>query len=198
MGTNYALTVTTEPTIEPVTLEEAKRQCRVTHDAEDSLIEGYITTARQVAERYTNRAFITTTFAYRRDSFPVEFRLPRAPLASVTTIEYVDTAGDTQELSSEVYSLDKYQEPGRISEAHGQQWPTARGINNAVIVTYVAGYGATAATVPQGFKDAIMILVNHLYENRDIIVTGTIVSKIPISAISLLDGYVVYTSGDKE
>ena len=116
----------------------------------------------------------------------------------MTTIQYVDTAGDTQTLSSSVYNVDIYQEPGRISEAYGQQWPTTRIINNAVIVTYVAGYGATAATVPQGIKDAIMILVNHLYENRDIIVTGTIVSKIPMSAISLLDGYVVYTSGDKE
>ena len=197
MGAHYALTVTTEPTIEPVTLEEAKTQCRVTDDAEDSLIEGYITSARQVAERYTNRAFINTTYAYRRDSFPVEFHLPRAPLSSVTTIQYVDTAGDTQTLSSSVYNVDIYQEPGRISEAYGQQWPSARGINNAVIVTYVAGYGATAATVPQGIKDAIMILVNHFYGNRGLFVS-TPINTIPMSAMSLLDGYVVYTSGDKE
>lgn len=40
--------------IEPVTLEDAKKQCRVEYDTDDELISGYITAARQWAEGFLN------------------------------------------------------------------------------------------------------------------------------------------------
>lgn len=43
---------------EPVTLEEAKEWMRVTHDDEDSLIQGLIVAAREYCETYTEQVFL--------------------------------------------------------------------------------------------------------------------------------------------
>ena len=45
-----AVRVTTEPTIEPVTLAEAKLQARIDSDGDNLLIESLISTARKQAE----------------------------------------------------------------------------------------------------------------------------------------------------
>ena len=42
------------PIIEPVTLAEAKAQCRVEYDTDDELLSSYITAARQWAEGFAN------------------------------------------------------------------------------------------------------------------------------------------------
>ena len=43
-----------EPWLEPVSLAEAKAQLRVEFDADDALIAGYITAAREVCESFLN------------------------------------------------------------------------------------------------------------------------------------------------
>ena len=46
------------PVIEPVTLQEAKQHCRVDCDADDELICGYITAAREWAESFLNKPLV--------------------------------------------------------------------------------------------------------------------------------------------
>lgn len=43
---------------EPVTLAEAKAQCRVEFDTDDELISGYITAARQYVENFLNKPLV--------------------------------------------------------------------------------------------------------------------------------------------
>lgn len=43
---------------EPVTLAEAKAQCRVEFDTDDQLISGYITAARQYVEKFLNKPLV--------------------------------------------------------------------------------------------------------------------------------------------
>ena len=43
---------------EPVTLEEAKVQCRVEFDTDDELISVYITAARQYVEKFLNKPLV--------------------------------------------------------------------------------------------------------------------------------------------
>ena len=44
---------------EPVTLNEAKAQCRVEHNADDDLIQSYITAAREYCEDFLNTKLVS-------------------------------------------------------------------------------------------------------------------------------------------
>lgn len=187
MSEHYRYRRTVEPTIEPVTLEDFKAHARVDYDDQDTVITNQITAARLYCEEYLQRSFITTTWALTMDAFPCddEIELQRANLIAVSSITYVDTNGTTQTLSSSNYRVDAYGEPPRIEPAYGYYWPMTRNVSNAVTVTFTAGYGATAASVPQSIKQAILLLANHWYENREP-VSQQSMAPIPMTIESLL------------
>lgn len=68
--------------------------------------------------------------------------------------------------------MDDKSEPGWIVPAYGYSWPSTRDDVNAVIVTYVAGYGANAAAVPLPIKQWILLALGTMFDNREIEVTG--------------------------
>jgi uncharacterized phiE125 gp8 family phage protein len=160
---------TTPATSEPVTRPEARLHCHITDTEQDSVVDALITAAREYCERTTSRQFVNATWKEYFDSFPAdEIRLGRWPLSTVNSIKYVDADGNTQTWTDTLYEYDTNAEPPRIKPAYNQSWPTIRsGIYNAVTVEFVAGYGATAASVPKHFKQAIMLLVGHWYEHRE-------------------------------
>ena len=162
-----SLVITVEPAEEPVTTAEAKDHMRVDTSDDDTLIDGLITASRLYAENYTNRAFVTQTLAVRLDAFPAsQINLPRAPAASVTSIQYIDGDGATQTWSSANYTVDAYSKPARVLPVYDEDFPSTRAEIDAVTVTFVAGYGGASA-VPEGLKLAIKTLVGHWYENRE-------------------------------
>lgn len=144
------LTAVAGPLAEPISLAEAKAHLRETTAANDSLITALIAAAREYAETFTGRALVTRTLDLRLDDWPAtgSIWLPRAPLRSVSSITYVDTAGDTQTWSSSLYTVDLYSQPGRIEPAYGETWPSVRDQMNAVKVRFICGYATkfTAAT----------------------------------------------------
>ena len=54
-----SLTRSAGPVVELVSLADAKAHCRVDTDADNALIVGYITTAREWVEDYIDRALVT-------------------------------------------------------------------------------------------------------------------------------------------
>ncbi|MBQ9388560.1 MAG: phage gp6-like head-tail connector protein [Synergistaceae bacterium] len=58
------------PITEPVTLQEAKRHCRIDHDTEDELITTYITAAREWAEGFLNVQLVPSD----ENSDPIEVK----------------------------------------------------------------------------------------------------------------------------
>ena len=158
--------VTTAPASEPITTAEAKSQLRIDSSDEDTLVDNYITVARQTLETLMRRAFVTQTITLKYDSFPSRIRLPRPPSTSVTSITYVDTDGATQTWDSANYVLASQVEPASIQPAYDVDYPNTRTQPNAVTVTYVAGYGS-ASDVPESIRLAIRLLVGSYYENRE-------------------------------
>lgn len=161
------LVVTVQPTIEPLTVAEVATHLRTSADPE---LAAYIIAARQYCETYTRRSFITRTLRYTLDQFPTcesYLALPRPNLLTVTSVQYVDTNGDTQTFSSSDYSVDTASLPGRIILDYGVSWPSTRCQPNAVTVTYTAGYGATTDAVPESIKQAMKLLIGDWYENRE-------------------------------
>ena len=183
------LTISSEPSIEPVTVDEAKDHMRVDHESEDGYISSLIVAARLHAQMVTRRAFITQTWVYYLDTFPSEIQIYLPPLQSVSSITYVDVDGVTQTLGTSIYTVDTDSEPGLIYEAYNQSWPSIRTVEKSITITYVAGYGTTASTVPEGIRQAMLILISHWYENREPFIVGTSLAPVPLTIDALLAPY---------
>lgn len=162
------IVVSVAPTKEPLDANDAKAWGRIDHDEEDSVVEQAIRAAREEFEHLTERSLITQTCILYMDKFPTrEIELRRPPVQSVTSIQYIATDGTTTTLSSSNYVTDLKTTPPRIFPAFGLSWPTTRSETpNAVIVTFVAGYGAATA-VPEDIKTAIRTRVAQRFRCRE-------------------------------
>jgi uncharacterized phiE125 gp8 family phage protein len=188
-----ALSLVTAPVAEPITTAVAKLHCRVDHSTDDALIDTLCGAARDVFETGTRRKCITQTWDMKLDRFPCwdePIVLPFAPVASVTSVTYVDTNGDTQTWSSSYYTTDLPTGPqamlGRIVPAYQQDYPQTRDVINAVTVRFVVGYGSAGTSVPAGMLAGMKLLIGHWYENRQSVITGTIATEIPQAVETLM------------
>lgn len=188
-----SLTISVEPADEPVSLGELKDHLRIDGGADDSALTIYGKAARIGAERYQNRQHITATWIYNLESFPLsEIVIPRPPLQSITSIQYVDTAGSTQTWASANYQVDIKSIPGRVKPVATSSFPTIQSdVYNAVTVTFKAGYGDAASSVPDSTRDAIMMWAAKLYEFREDIVAGVTITEVPDSIRPMLDAELV-------
>lgn len=188
------LTLLQAPSGEPVTLDEAKAQCRIDADitAEDALINALITAARRQAEQITGRALLTQRWRMSMERFPagcLKLRFP--PLVSVESITYLDADGVRQTLVESDRQLINDELVGRIVPAYGKTWPSCRVVPGSVLVDFTVGYG-NASAVPQDIKHWILLTVATLFAQREALVTGTIVAEIPRALWErLLDPYLV-------
>ena len=145
----------TAVTAEPVSLQEARLQCKVDSDdtTHDAVLLSLITAAREFAEHYTGRALAPQTLELALDEFPDVITLPMPPVASITSINYTDTAGDEQTLAADQYSLSLYGDSRLVTPAYGVTWPSTQAIPDAVRVKYVTGY----TNCPRAVKAALLL-----------------------------------------
>jgi uncharacterized phiE125 gp8 family phage protein len=64
---------------------------------------------------------------------------------------------------------------------------------NAVTITYICGYGATSASVPESARHAMRLLISDWYNQREDTITGTIVNSLPMGVEALLWQDRIYT-----
>lgn len=169
---DYVLDITTQPTVEPVTVAQAKQHCRVLDAYEDDQFEAWIPAARKLVEQRTSRALTTTTFTLTACSFPSGrvIELPRSPLLSVVAVRYYDEDNAQQTFSSSNYRVVTPDERhGWLELDQDASWPALYDRTDAVEIEFTAGYGATADDVPAALKQAVLILVDHFYNNRSAI-----------------------------
>lgn len=165
----YQYVRTTAPTLEPLTIADAKAQIRSVQNQEDGLIDAYVKAARQAAEDYLGRGLLTQTWTLALSDFVNVIPLPMAaPLASVTSVKYYDTDNVQQTLSATVYDVDTTSRPGRIALKTGQSWPAVNSLRrvNRIEIAYVVGYTA-APLIPAAILQGIRMYVALLETNRD-------------------------------
>jgi uncharacterized phiE125 gp8 family phage protein len=181
--------IVTPPNAEPVSLEEAKLHVRADGDAEDSLIEGIITSAREYCETYTRRALATQTVEAYLDAFPrTEYiELPRPPLQSVVSVVCKDIAGsETTLVENEDYLVDLESSIGSIVLPYGKNWPSVTSYPiNPIKIRLTAGY-STGIPIPKMVKQAMLLLIGHWYANREAVLTGSISKELEFSVRTLL------------
>jgi uncharacterized phiE125 gp8 family phage protein len=90
-------------------------------------------------------------------------KLPYASVSSVTSITTYDDSNAATVVSSASYRLDT---GGNVILNDGYTWPTNLRDRDAVRVIYVAGYGASGASVPAPINHAIKMTVAAMYDGR--------------------------------
>ncbi len=195
-ASSFGLTRTVEPTVNALTVEEFKAHARIDAADEDPLYtDVFVPAAIKWCEEQIERAFVTQTWQMTMDEFESStaiIELLRPELISVTSFAYVDTSGDSQTLVENTdFIKSTSSHKGRLQPVFGLVWPDARKQIDAITITYTAGFGATAASVPGDIKMAIAMLAAHWNENREAVLTGVVSKEIELSVTSLLSHYQV-------
>tara|TARA_R100000655_G_scaffold83884_1_gene123489 strand:+ start:1042 stop:1704 length:663 start_codon:yes stop_codon:yes gene_type:complete len=206
------LTISTAWSETAITLAEAKTHLRIDGSEDDTYLNALISTAQFTAEKYTGRAITNQTLKLGLDGLPYAddnkyypegfftapdinrslgyIVLPRPPLVSVTHFKYYDEDNTATTFATSNYHVDTQTEPGRLVLKRGKTFPSASDLRtaNAYEITYVAGYGSSRDDVPTPIKQAIKLLVAHLFENREA-VTDKSANGIPYTISGMLDPY---------
>lgn len=203
---------TTAPAADPVTAAELQTFLRETSTTlPDAEASAFIEEARQLIEQYTGLALITQEWRLSLDRWPAgkaewwdgvrdgsiadlygpqsasDVALPRYPLQSVDSVTVYDEAGnDTAVIVANVFDVDTYQTPGRMTLKRGATWPIALRANNAIQIIYTAGYGDAASDVPAALKRAVKQVAAALYASRG---DGCSPDDALAGAQSMLDAY---------
>ncbi|WP_345969637.1 head-tail connector protein [Sulfurimonas sp. HSL1-6] len=160
------LVLKTSPSGQVVSTAEAKAHLNVLHGDDDAYIDTLIAVATEQAEEITGRQFLTATYELYMDDLPLSFELPKPPMASVTSVEYIpDGEAVFSTLDAALYLVGK----GDVTEIvrhPDATYPDVENIIDGVRVTFVCGYGASA-DVPAPIKHWIKKRVATMYEMRE-------------------------------
>ena len=161
--------IVTRATALPLTLDEAKKHLEIatTDTAHDEHISALVSDARDQWERDTDSVTTYQTWRIKTDGIEDGYKLPKTPVSSITSITYYDVSNALQTLATSVYELDTSRNEIRLK--YQQQWPSVASRWDAITVTYVCGYGADGRYVPGVAKRAMLLLVGHYFENRDML-----------------------------
>jgi uncharacterized phiE125 gp8 family phage protein len=163
-----ALRLVTAPAVTPIDLAEAKAHCRVYYNDDDSYLTTLIAAAVGLvdAQGMLGRCMINQTWAEYFPNAPGEVRLSMTPFASLTSVKFLDDAGVYQTATLANFETYRSGEFVYLRPKEGSEWPEADIRKDAYEITYVAGFGATATSVPAGLRHAIKMIVGYWYANR--------------------------------
>lgn len=164
----------------PVPYAMVTQHLRVEADAEPlevALVESYIDSAVEWAEKFTRRSLLLQQYRLTLPSAGQEICLPQPPLHDVSRVEV-----DGVDLEPDAYEV-------RTHDSEGNEaWPGAvilkQPPSGEVVVEYQAGY--SEATLPRRIQQAVLLTVGHWYENRQEVSMGVNPLKVPMAAEALL------------
>ncbi len=97
----------------------------------------------------------------------------KRPFQSVSQIQIRDVTSAFSTLDPTTYYSEVSENMGRISRKPGTIWPPIpANMLGAIEVTFLCGFGTTAAAVPADLLASIKMLVSHWHENREPISTS--------------------------
>ena len=140
---------------EPVTLAEAKAQCRVDHTDDDTLITRLTKVAREMIEARTGVLTRAQTIEITYQGFSDPFCLPRAPISAVTSLTYGD-------VEIEDFRFGAVLSVPLLRPALLARWPVT--LENVVIL---ATGGYADGEVPERLRHAMLIQTADWYANRE-------------------------------
>lgn len=161
----YSQIITQDPLDALLTLDEAKKQCRVTHTFDDDLITAFIPVAAELAQAYTNRILSPATVVSVVEQYYPEVQLPFGDVTTINTVE-IDGVVTTD------FEFEPVTQKVTVNASYGK-----------LKVNYDCGF----VTLPKAVKQAMLLTISTLYNNRENFVTGVTIAKLPQTSEMLLN-----------
>jgi len=179
------------PALEPVTADSFRAYVKAdagTVSDEEALL--YISQAREFIEELSGIAMIQQVWLLTLDRWPgyVEqwwdgvremattelesgtprvLGFPRYPLISVSSVKvYDEESVETTVNLAQTFDVDTDSRPGRFALKRGRVWPTATRSVNAIMIEYIAGFGADATAVPAGLSIGANVTCGRRIKNQ--------------------------------
>ena len=186
-----SLVLTSGPSVEPITLAEAKAHLRVEQTAEDALIGSLIITSRLHIETALGLALITQGWSYFIDRWPKsrDIILPLRPVQAINAIRIYADDTTYVTLPAGTFALDGAGLPARVVRTASATPSNPARASGGIEFALTAGFGATPAAVPAPIRQALLLLVAHWFEHRDPIEIGSAETRIPAVVSDLLAPY---------
>ena len=186
------LDVRTYHDTEIVSTADLKEHLRITFSDDDDYIDSFESAAVRRLEDFTNLFLLETNLNQFGNTFEDLNILYKSPMLSETpTIQYIKD-GAFVTLAASNYEVIAAIKPPRIYASNSGTIPTADDVFQAWKISYTVGY-ASASAIPAPLIQAIKIMVADMYENRQSVIVGKIVSEIPKTAEYLMMPYKVQT-----
>lgn len=183
----------TPPLVEPVSLVDAKLHLKVDTDADDTLISNLIVTARQHIETMTQSVLINQTWRiyFDRWSPDNQMLLPVRPITSVILLKTFSDQDVPSTIDPSHYYADLVSSSPKLILRSSRTWAKPQRVANGIEIEVIAGFGSSASDVPHPLKQAVLILLAHWYENRQIECAGLPAKDLGSALQSLLRPYKV-------
>lgn len=172
-----------------ISLVEAKAQCRVLHEDEDTYIADLIDAAQDwiAGEKsWLGRGVVEQEWELTLSAFPDgRVDLPRPPLVSVDGVFYTPSGGGAEVEITTFRTINAAMaDGGYILPAKNTEWPETDNEPGSVRVAFTTGF----ATVPPAIKHAMLLMVGHWYKNREAASEANM-SDLPFAVDALLYPY---------
>ena len=161
----YNYKITQAPINKPITLQEAKDHLRVDGNDFDLQISQLIDTATSFCELHTGRTLINTTYKAFLDYLPyckTEIFINRSILQSIISFQYYNNNVLT-EIDNSLYYITESNEYSSI--IFNSNSLIADNRKQAIVISFIAGYGADSSFVPSQLKSGLLSHVASLFEN---------------------------------
>lgn len=142
-----------------------------------------ITSVKYLDQAVADAAYTAAYDAEFLISADVDLATAAGDAAAAAAIEVTMDAAD--------YALDTYAAPARLNLATGASWPTSNGTVNSVKIRYVTGYtipgdSPQVHVLPKLALSAMLLMLGHLYANREATAVDKALVEIPFGVSSLL------------
>ena len=179
------------PATAQLTLAEMRLHLRLDESfgTDDNLmLLAMLASAVDYCEHYTGRSIGAQTLEIALDAFPAcGIVLPNGPVTAITSITYTNVSQLT--LAPAAYVIDDYGLQTSVLPKAYTQWPATDGTLLGIKIRYVAG------GVRPAVRSALLLMVAHLYENREATNIGRANTdqELPYGVTSLLNTCKVWT-----
>lgn len=142
----------------------------------DTEVDGWIAGVIDTAEAITGTRLVTQTVQLQADSFADLARLPIAPVQSIDSITYRDTAGVEQTLDADRYELFGAGLIFGVRAAAGSGWPVGWTGRGGVTVTATVGYGDAPTDIPPAITIALLRTIRGHFDDKYVDLPGMLVN----------------------